>query len=121
MRRESQCAERADAAVGERVLGVVAVMEDERALRQEEGEEPGADEPGHGAAVADRVERLRQHVEERDRDDDPARQGDQRLELAASSHGDQAAADRGDGRQRSERDGDPGGRRDHAAQRPQVP
>ena len=57
-------------------------MQHERALGEEEREEPGADEPRHGAAVADRVERLRQHVEQRDRDDDAARQGDQRLELA---------------------------------------
>ena len=48
------------------LLGVVAVVEDEQPLGEEEEEEAGADEQRHASRVVDRVDRLGQHVEQRD-------------------------------------------------------
>ena len=80
----------ADLGVRARLLRLVAVVQDERALREEEAEEARADEPGDPLRVADGLDRLRQHVEERDGDDDPARERDQRSAAAGA-----AAARRG--------------------------
>ena len=63
---ESAAAPSAPSAHGLRLLGLVAVVENERALGEEEAEEACADEPGRRGGVADRVDSLGQHVEERD-------------------------------------------------------
>ena len=63
----------ADLMVRARLLGVVAVVQDEHALEQEEAEEPGADQQPDLVGVSEQLHRLRADVEERDRDDDAAR------------------------------------------------
>ena len=68
---------------------------------------PSADEPGDASGVADRVDRLRQHVEERDADHDPACERDQRRQLAMQPQRDDPAGQRGQDGQRRERDRDP--------------
>ena len=118
---EPRRAEDADVRVCLRVLGVVTVMQDERALRQEEREEAGADEPGHLPARADGIDRLREHVEERDRDDDAACESDQRRQVLAHPQRRKATEQRRARRQAREWDCDPGDRR-HAqrSQRPKM-
>jgi len=86
------------------------------ALDEEEEEEAGADDRHHAARAADRVERLRQYVEERDRDDDAPGQRDQRRQVAMEAERCEAAAERREAGRERERDHVP----DHA-QRPQVP
>ena len=68
-------AENPDVVVRAGLRRFVAVMQDQRALGEEESEEADA-HAGRPFGVADVVDRLRQHVEQRDRDDDPARQRD---------------------------------------------
>ena len=90
------------------LLRVVPVVEHERALGEEEGEEAGADEGADAARAAERLDRLGQHVEERDRDDDAAGERDQRLEVAVEPERGEAAEERRDDGERGERDRDPG-------------
>src|SRR5581483_1082662 len=94
VRRQAGGPERADARVRPRLLRLVTVVEDEQALGEEEREEARADERRHPTRVADRVDRLRQHVEERDRDDDPAAERDQRVDPAAEPERERAAEER---------------------------
>ena len=74
-----------------RLLRLVAVMQDERALREEEEEEARADVQADALGIADRLDRLRQDVEERDRDDHAAGQRDRGREVAGEAQGDEAA------------------------------
>src|SRR6185437_6730299 len=108
--REPGGAEDTDVVVRPRLLLVVAVVQYQPALREEERQEACADEPGGAPRIADRVDRLGEDVEQRDRHDHAARECDQRVQVA--SHADRhPAAQRGrDGGQRSQRDRDP----DHA-------
>ena len=72
MDRDRTGSERADVAVSPRLLGGVAVVQDEQPLGEEEADEPGAHEHPHPLRVVEDLDRLRQHVEQRDRDDDAA-------------------------------------------------
>ena len=83
--RDRARAERADVAVSARLLGGVAVVQDEQPLGEEEADEPGADERPHAVRVVEDLDRLRQDVEQRDRDDDTARERDRRREVAAQA------------------------------------
>ena len=103
VRAEPGGAQRADALVRPCVLLVVPVVQHERALGEEERQEPGADEPRHVARVADRVDRLGEHVEERDSDDDAAGERDQSCQFAADAQRHVPACERRTSRQRSER------------------
>ncbi len=109
--REARRAERAHRGVRARLLLLVAVVEDEHALGQEEEQEARAGDGGRAPGAADRVERLGQDVEQRHRDDDAAGQGDQRLEVAMEPQGEQAAEQRRDDGDARERNCEPG----HAA------
>src|SRR5919108_858938 len=99
------------------LLGLVAVVEDEAALGQEEGEEADAGEHPDLLRIADGLHRLREDVEEGDRDDDAAGQRDRGYELAAQAQGDEAAAERGEDREAGKRERDPG----HARPSPASP
>jgi hypothetical protein len=66
--------------MGASLLGIVAVVENEHALGEEEGEESDPGEQADLSRVAEVLERLREHVEERDGDDDAARERHQRGE-----------------------------------------
>ena len=102
VKRKARGAERADLCVGPRLLGLVAVVQDDQPLGEEEREKAHADEPCDALGVVHRLDRLRQHVEERHRDDDPAGERDQRHQLAVQPECDQAAGQRrddGDGRE----------------------
>ena len=94
VQREAGRTERADLRVGVDVRVVVAVMEDERALGEEEEDEAGADEHADAVRVVDRLDRLRQHLEERDGDDDPARERDRGRQLARQPERHEAARER---------------------------
>jgi hypothetical protein len=72
--REAGGAERPHLMVRPRLLRVVAVVQHQQPLDQEEGEEAGADQGRGRLGVADRVDRLGQHVEQRDGHHDPARE-----------------------------------------------
>ena len=78
---EAGRAERADLGVRVDVRVVVAVMEDERPLGEEEEDEAGPDERPDELRVVDRLDRLRQHIEERDGDDDAAGERDRSRQL----------------------------------------
>jgi hypothetical protein len=67
--------------------------------------------------VVDCLHRRGQHVEQRDGDDDPTRERDQRVELALHAQRNEAAGERREHRQPREWDRKPA----HAAQRAQVP
>ena len=99
------------------VIPLAVVVEVEEPLRQEERQEPAPDEEAQAARVVHLVDRLRQHVEEGDRDDDAAGEREQRLEPGAQPERREPAGEgRPDGEER-ERDRDPG----HAAQLRQSP
>ena len=73
-------------------VAVVAVVEDDRPLDEEEREEAAAGEPADGSSPSPSdLEGLREHVEQRHRDHDPAGERDQRLELVPEPEGDEAA------------------------------
>ncbi len=91
-----------------RLVRVVPVMEDQVAVRNEEEQEAGTDEGHDAMLVSDGFESLGQEVEQRDGDDDPARQRDCRLELAVEPERERAAGEGGDDRQSGEWDCDPG-------------
>jgi hypothetical protein len=78
-----------------RLLGLVPVMQDEEPLGEEERQETDAHEGGHPARIVDRVDRLWEHVEEGDGDDDAPGQCDRRCELASKLQSGQASAERG--------------------------
>ena len=116
MHGEAGRPERADLGVGVHVRVVVAVVEHERALCEEEEDEAGADEQADAVRVADGLDRLGQHVEERHRDDDTAGERDRGRELPRHAEGDDAAGQRREDGHASQRDRDP-----VHAQRLQVP
>ena len=62
--------------MGARLLGLVAMVQHEHALDEEEADEPGTDDRRHPARRVDQIECFREHVEERDRDDDAAGERD---------------------------------------------
>ena len=62
--RDCAGSERADVSVSARLLGVVAVVEDQEPLGEEEADEPGADEHPHALRVVEDLDRLRQDVEQ---------------------------------------------------------
>ena len=102
--REAERAENPDAVVGAGLVGVVAVVEDQRPLGEEEGEEADRDEGGRPARVADVFDPLGEDVEERDGDDDAAGQrdhgrqgvGEAQRDLAADQGRDDGQAGEGD-------------------------
>ena len=53
-----------------RLVIVVAVMDAQEAIGEEERHEAEADQPGRQAWIAERTDRLGQHIEKRDCDDD---------------------------------------------------
>ena len=108
VQREPRGAQGSDLRMSARLLGLVAMVEDESPLGEEEEEEAGADERADAVRVPDCLEGLGQDVEERDADHDAARERDQRRQLVPQPERDCAAEERrGDG-QRGERNGDPG-------------
>jgi hypothetical protein len=114
--RQPGCSERADLMMGTRLLFLVSMVQHQHPLDQEEAEEADANESRHARRIADGVERLREDLEQRNRDDDASRKGDQRLQLAVQLERRQAAED---GRDHGD---EPGGDREPAhAQRAQVP
>ena len=116
VQREAGRSERADLGVGVDVLVVVAVVEDERSLGEEEEHEAGADEQPDPVRVVDRLDRLRQHLEERDGDDDPAGERDRGRQLPRQPERHEAACERREHGHARERNRDP-----VHAQRLQVP
>ena len=76
--REAERAQGADLVMGARLRRVVAMVEDEHPLGEEEGDEAGPGQRADLARVVEVLERLRQHVEERHRDHDAAGERDQR-------------------------------------------
>jgi hypothetical protein len=95
------------------LLGLVAVMQNEDAFGEEEGQEADPDEQRHALFVADGLDRLGQDVEERHRDHDSARERDQRVQVAVQAKRDQPADERREHGQSGERNRDPG----HGGQR----
>ena len=67
------------------LLRLVAVMEDDQPLGEEEQEESCADERADAGRVSDRVDRFGQNVEESHSEDDAAGQCDQGRELAVKA------------------------------------
>ena len=114
--REAGRAEHADLGMRVDVRVVVAVVEHERALGEEEEDEAGAHEGAHQLRVVDRLDRLRQDVEERDGDDDAAGERDRRRQLAREPQPDHASDER-----RQHRHARQGNRDPVHAQRLQVP
>ena len=107
------CAERPSAprvptrSMGASLRRVVAMVEDEHPLGEEEGDEAGSGERADLARVVEVLERLREHVEERHRDHDPAGERDQRRQRVGET---QAERPTGQGRDDGcgcERDRDP--------------
>jgi hypothetical protein len=109
-------AERTNLFVGPGPLRLVAVVQDEKALGDEEEQEARSDERHDPAFVPDRCEGFWDQVEERHSHDDPARERDRRLQLPVKAQGERAADQSGDDRQAREGDGNPA-----HAQRAQVP
>jgi hypothetical protein len=108
---------RGDMGVCACLFRLVAMMKDEHALGEEEREEAGADQPRDVPRVAHCFDRFREHVEERDCDDDPAGQRDQRAQVAPVSKRRESSDERRQGGQAGERDRDPS----HQLQRAQIP
>ena len=101
-------AESPDVAVRASLLGGIAVVQDEQPLGEEEADEPGAHERPHAVRVVEDLDRLRQDVEQRHRDDHTARERDRRGEVAAQAERRETPAEgREDGDER-EGDRDPG-------------
>ena len=104
--REPEGAEDPDARVCARLLGLVAMVQHERALGEEEAEEAAPT-----TAVTRRACRpdrcFREHVEERDRDDDAAGERDHGRQLLAKAERDDAAEHRRDRGRDRERDCEP--------------
>ena len=94
VQREAGGAERSDLRVRPRLLGLVAVVQDERALGEEEEEEAAADEEADALRIVDRLDRLGEDVKERDRDDDAAGQRDRGREVAREPERDEPARER---------------------------
>src|SRR5262249_15174050 len=105
--RESVCAERTDSVVRPSLLRLVVVVEDKDAFAHEEEKEACADDRERVARIVERPKRLRKDVEEGDRDDDTARKGDQRHQLATQAQRKESARERGQGGDTRERDRDP--------------
>ena len=76
-------AECTDVRVRARLLGRVAVVQHEHALGEEERQESRPDEQADAMGVTDDLDRLRQHMKDRDCDDDSACQGDRGPEITA--------------------------------------
>ena len=89
VQREAGRAEGADPGMGARLLRLVAVVQDEHALDQKDPMNPAPMSVAMTRGRAARVHRLRQDVEERDRHDDPAGEGDQGHDLPMQPEGDQ--------------------------------
>ena len=118
--REAGRADRADSGMRPRLLGLVTVVEDEEALRDEEEEKPGADDRERVARIPERPERLRKDVEERDRDDDASGKGDQCRQLSSQAQCDQTARERREDGDAGKRYGDPRRRDARHAGRPET-
>ena len=93
--RESGGAQRADTGMRLRLLRIVSVVQDEVPVGDEEEDEPRTDEGHHPVLVPDSLERLRNEVEQRDGNDDAAREGDRRLQLAVQAQTEASARKRG--------------------------
>jgi hypothetical protein len=89
------------------LLGLVTVMQDDGPLGEEEEQEPDADERADAIRVSDCVEGFGKHVEESDAEDDASGERDQGRQLTPEPERDEAADERRDDSQRSERDSDP--------------
>jgi hypothetical protein len=107
MQRETAGPERPDLRVGPGLLRLVAVVQHEQPLCKEEREEARAHECRHAAGVVHRVDRLRQHVEERHRHDDAAGERDRGGQVAAQAQCGKAAGERGEHGDSGQRDRDP--------------
>ena len=108
--RERSGAQRTDTRMRLRLLRIVSVVQDEVSVGDEEEDEPRADERHDPVLVPDRIEGLRNEVEERDGNDDAARERDRRLQLPMQAQTQAAAGERRDDRQTGQRDRDPGHR-----------
>ena len=98
---ESPAAPRAPTcACAARLLGLVAMVEDERRSARKKKRKPAPTSVPTRVRVLDRLERLGQDVEERDTDHDAARERDQRRQLAPQPQRDRAAEERRDDGQR---------------------
>src|SRR5215208_3311637 len=96
VQRQAGRTERADPGVRARLLGFVAVMQDEHPLDEEEADEPRSDERRDATRRIECFNRLRQDVEQRDRDDDPAGESNQRRDLALETKRHEPADQRGE-------------------------
>ena len=92
------------------LLGLVAVVEDEQPLGEEEDKEACSDERADAFRVPDCLDRLREDVEESDSEDDSARERDQGRELAMKPQRDHASEECRDDDEQGRRNRDPGHR-----------
>jgi hypothetical protein len=115
VQRQTGCAQCADLCVGVDVLGVVAMVQDEGPLSEEEEDEAAPDEEAEQLGIVERRRGLGEDLEERDRHDDAAGERDHRRQVAREPKRDEAAGQRRE-------DGQPGeGNRQRHAQLLQVP
>ena len=110
VKREACCAQHSHLFMCASLLGLVAVVEDEQPLGQEEEKKACTDECADAFRVPDCVDRLREHVEESDSQDDPARERDQGRELAMQAQRDNASDERRGDHEQGRRNRDPGHR-----------
>jgi hypothetical protein len=90
-----------------RVGGIVAVVQHQDPLEEKEGEEPRAHQRGEGArVVGQQLDRLRQDLEERDRDDHAPAQRDQGRQRMRQAQREIAAREGGQHRQGGQGDRD---------------
>jgi hypothetical protein len=99
-------AQRAHPRMGARLIRLVAVMENQDTLGEEEEHEACADER-EGVARREKLERLRQDVEECNGDHDAAGEGDQSRQLGPQTKGEEAACQRREDGDSGERNCDP--------------
>ena len=92
------------------LLRLIAVMEDERPLGEEEEQEARSDERAHASRVVDRVDRLGQNVEQSHSENDSPGECDQGRELAMKAQGDNASDERRDDDEQGRRNRNPGHR-----------
>ena len=90
-----------------RLVRLVAMVEDQQALGEEEEHEPRADDR-EGVPRLENPKCLGQHVEERNRNDDAAGQRDDRRQFAAQAKREEAACEGRENGDARERNRDPG-------------
>ena len=105
--RQGSRAEGADPPVRACLVGVVAVVQHEASLEEEEHQEPRGDERRDPAGVVDALDRLWEHVEECDAHDDAPAEREDRLQMRPEAKCEEAAQHGRQHRAERERDRDP--------------